>query len=135
MSEKQAAGGEDLLERVVALAASDGRLDAEGVAALVAAFRERAERLLAERVRPLAERAHAFEMETGYLRADNAALAGELEATRGEKERASEAHDQLLAHHRALVERVIGELETLPRGRGGRARLGALVAALRSELP
>ena len=146
---------DDLLDAVLALAWDER---AEGALAFGEGLRDRARLILEERLRPVEERAAAFEKECAW-RAESmrsleatleneralwgektSALEGEIDALRTEGVRSAEAHDRLLSHHRVLMEQVVeslsGVAELLPWRPGrAKARLAALAGLLRRELP
>jgi septal ring factor EnvC (AmiA/AmiB activator) len=150
----------DSLDRIAALAADEGALDRRKLRGFLDALRDRARRVLEERVEPLAKRADAFEKESRWraevqagleaelawraeevetLRAEAGRLKTEIEALREEWRTASAVHDRLLAHHRSVVAGVAGALETvipwLPWSyKRARARIAELAATLRKEL-
>jgi hypothetical protein len=123
---------DDLLDALLREAQRERALTPENLAAFAAALRARAERVLAERVRPLEDRLALLERE-------KEALLTEMDGVRAQHRASSEAHDRLLAHHREVVATVIGAAEPLVVGlpwgyKRVRARLLELVASLRKEL-
>lgn len=120
-----------------------GSLGPDTREAFVRALRDRSEKVLAERVHPLEQqiaalsgRALALEKELGWraetvahlsaelawrtetmagLVAANEELEKECEALKGERKRATEAHDLLLGHHRGFVAQVVARLEETAR--------------------
>jgi chromosome segregation ATPase len=145
-----------------------GSLGPETREAFVRALRDRSEKVLAERVYPLEQqvavltsRVAALETElqwrtetVGQLQTAVAALEKEsawraeaitglkreVEGLERERERATEAHDLLLGHHRGLVAQVVARLEEmagLPWWRlpGVRERFREWAASYRRELP
>lgn len=145
---------DDLLDRLLDVAAREKPLKTEDVRAFGPALRERARLILEERVRPLEERLAALEKENAWrreamegLEKENAwmrreqigSLKNEIDALRSEGQTASAAHDRLLAHHRAVLGRVVEALReasaALPWGfRRARELLAELAAALGREI-
>lgn len=114
----------DLLAAVLDLASREGALTGDALAAFREALAERAGIVLAERVARLEERLRTREEEAASLRA--------------QLQRSAAAHDALLAHHRHVVEQVIGELAAVAalsplRARLSRQRLRALAELLRAD--
>ena len=81
-------GEPDLLSDVLALARAEGALADEGIEAFAAALRERAQAIIEERLRAVAE------------------MDGVLN-------RANEAHEKLLAHHRRVLRQIAAELRAV----------------------
>jgi hypothetical protein len=132
---------EDLLDALLRTAlAEETALDARRLRPFAEALRARAARILAERVQPIEERAAAFEKESAWRAGIIASLEAEKEALRREGRTTAEAHDRLLAHHRATLRRLAEALEPLPAAlpwsyRLVRARLLELLESLRKEAP
>lgn len=111
----------DILDRLLRLADVEGALTGDGLAAFAEGLRERARLVLHERVQPLEERIQALEAavaalekETAWRSEAMAALAAEIgglkaeaAALGGERDRASSAHTDLLAHHRDVMSRAV----------------------------
>ncbi len=98
----------ELLKEVLRLARAEGALEGEGLEAFAAALAERADLILAERVR-------ALEAENAWRRESMAGLEESLAAAQAQGLEASQAHDRLLAHHRDVLGRTVAELEALVR--------------------
>jgi hypothetical protein len=104
----------DILDRLLRVADGEGALTADGLAAFAEGLRERARLVLHERVQPLELRIQALEAavaslekETDWRRQAMTALEAEAAALGGERDRASAAHTDLLAHHRDVMSRAI----------------------------
>ena len=130
----------DPLERLLSRAQDEGLLDSEGLGQIVAAFRQRAERLLAERIEPLERSRASLETEVAWLREQEVALKQEREAQIALSSESRDAHDRLLAHHRGVIERLIASLHELAgqvpglNGERTRERLDSLARALSQEV-
>jgi hypothetical protein len=156
----------DSVERLIELAEREGLTDAEGLRRLVAVLRDRARLILDGGMRELEDRVAALEREARWRQSNEENLTAELRWREGvmkaqEKElgwrreteealqrdvaalrdlqlRGAEAHETLLAHHRAVLSRAAEVLETSARDlpwsyRRARQRLRDLAAALRGE--
>jgi chromosome segregation ATPase len=152
---------EDLLQALLRTALAEKSLDAQTLPRFAAALRARAEQILAERLMLLEERAASLEKECAWraevvgglekekehwiAEADRRQkqieeLKHERERLIDEKRTTSEAHDRLLAHHRATLLRLAETLESIPPGlpwsyRRVRARIAELLETLRKEAP
>ena len=135
----------DLLDRVLLAALAEGALDPERVASFAAGLRERAQRILDERLKPVEQRAAAFERESRWkqeviagIEEEIRRLRAEMEALGREGDKAAQAHDRLLAHHRDVLRNVVEVLDALPRRSSavssGVDRLRDLAVALRKEI-
>ena len=121
----------DLLLDLLKLAREEGALEGAGLEAFVAALRERAGLVVAERIRRLQDQVTALESQEGVLKE-------ELAWRREEGHQLKEAHDRLLVHHKdALMRLAAGLSETarIPFYRAGlvRRRLRALADSLRHD--
>ncbi len=142
----------DLLRGLLELARREDLLQGEGLEAFARALHERAALILDERVRTveeenawrresmegLQERVRGLEAEAAWARETIAALQDEKVSLEGERQKATRAHDELLAHHREVVQQVVREVLdlsslSLVRARQARRRLRALAALLRPE--
>jgi len=149
----------DLLRGLLDLARQEDLLRGENLEAFVRALCERAALVLDERVRTaeeenawrresmegLQERVRGLEAENAWQRETAAALQavvrqlGEEKASlEGERQKATRAHEELLAHHRDVVQQVIREILgvsslSFVRAREARRRLLALAELLRPE--
>jgi len=152
---------DDLLDSVLRTALSEGALGPDRVESFAAGLRERARLILDERLRPVEERAAAFERESRWkqeviagleeeaawktraiaeleedgrrLRAEAVALKAEMDALR------RAAHDRLLGHHRGVLRDLVAALDGLEDGlpwkyRLVRQRLRDMAASLRREV-
>jgi hypothetical protein len=152
----EAAVTDDLLEALLRRAMGEKALDPESLPAFARALRERAEQILAERLRPLEERAAAFEKESRW-RAERLAgvekdrefqaaenenrrrriteLEGEVaEVARMEGETRA-AHDRLLAHHRSALRRLADDLDAMAASAGALGpRLREVAEGLRRDI-
>jgi predicted nucleic acid-binding Zn-ribbon protein len=161
-SRREALVSDDLLETLLRTAlAAPTTLDERTLPRFAEALRARAAQILAERVQPLEERAAAFEKENAWragiiaalekekehwtaereaLIAEATRLKAELGALGDEKRAASEAHDRLLAHHRATLQRLAERIEAIPAGlpwsyRRARRQIAELLEMLRGDAP
>ncbi len=121
----------DLLLDLLKLAREEGALEGSDLEAFVAALRERAGLVVAERIRRLQDQVTALERQEGVLKE-------ELAWRREEAQKLKEAHDRLLAHHRDALTRLAAELSEsarIPfyRPRLLRQRLRALADSLRHD--
>jgi len=138
---------EDLLQALLRTALAEKSLDAQTLPRFAAALRARAEQILAERLMLLEERAASLEKEKEHWIAEADRRQKQIEELKHERERlidekrtTSEAHDRLLAHHRATLLRLAETLESIPPGlpwsyRRVRARIAELLETLRKEAP
>jgi hypothetical protein len=106
---------DDLLDALLREAQREQALTPEELTAFGAALRARAERILAERVRPIEERAAAFEKESAWraetiagLEAAQAAAEKEIAHLRGEIARRDEEIARERVHHAAELDRRSG---------------------------
>lgn len=119
---------DDLLEALLRAALAEGEtLDERNLKHFAEALRARADQILRERVQPIAERAAQVED-----------LKRERQELIAEKQRSAEAHDRLLAHHRATLLRLAENLESLPRAlpwsyRRVRAQIAEILESLRGD--
>ena len=104
----------DILDRLLRAADAEGALTGDSLAAFAEGLRERARLVLHERVQPLELRIQALEAavaslekETAWRRQAMTALEAEAAALGGERDRASTAHTDLLAHHRDVMSRAV----------------------------
>jgi hypothetical protein len=144
---------DDPLEAIVTRAAAEGVLTPERAASFARALRERAEIILAERVRPLEDKAASLDREVAWRAGQVAALeretawrAGQVETLQkavsdlqAEHHAALSAHDRLLEHHRRLVGEMVAALAAFSAGlpwQFGRVRkeMERLAEVLRGEL-
>ena len=142
---------DDLLDSVLRTALSEGALGPDRVESFAAGLRERARLILDERLRPVEERAAAFERESRWkqeviagleeeaawktraiaeleedgrrLRAEAVALKAEMDALRRAGETAGAAHDRLLGHHRGVLRDLVAALDGLEDGLPWKYRL------------
>ena len=123
---------DDLLEALLRAFREEASVhDHRALTRLVDGLRARAQLVLADRLAPV-------EAERDALADRLAAVEADREAVRAEKRTTAEAHDRLLAHHRATVVRLAEALESLAPGlpwsyRRVRARIAELVETLRKE--
>jgi hypothetical protein len=126
----------DPLDRLLHLVLAEGALEADSLEAFAEALRERAGLVLEERLRPLEQRNRGL---VKRIEAQDRELAW-LRETVEKLKLAEQAHDRLLAHHRAVLEKIVAAVERavarLPRLGGGEARqqLAELVALIEKEL-
>jgi len=139
----------DPLAAFLKLAQQEGALEGENLEAFLTGFRERADRVIAERLgradQVIAERLGRAEMKVGVLETENQwqrdtviSLEGAVAAAGEEREKASASHESLLAHHRELMARLAGQLEEVAslsplRVLQVRRRLRALADLLRAD--
>jgi chromosome segregation ATPase len=93
-----------------------------------------------ETVAGLQESVRALEDHGAWQRETVAGLETQVEMLAAERQKATGAHEHLLAHHRDVVRQVVGELAavsslSLLRVREARRRLAALAERLRPEAP
>jgi hypothetical protein len=144
---------DDPLEALLEIGKREGALAGDSLGAFATALRDQARRIVEERVRPARERAAAFEKEAawlrglvenrdreiGSLRADKARCDEEAARARSDGRVAADAHDRLLAHHKAVLGQAAGTIEAaataLPWWRGAaRRQLRDLARALKQEI-
>jgi len=121
----------DPLAAFLKLAQQGGALEGDNLEAFVKGLRERADRVIAERV-------GRAEAKIGVLETENQWQRDTIAALEGEPRRASAAHEALLAHHRELMARLAGQLEEIAslsplRALEVRRRLRALADLLRTD--
>jgi|CXWL01.1.fsa_nt_gi hypothetical protein len=139
----------DPLAEFLKLAQQEGALEGENLEAFVTGLRERADRVIAERLgradQVIAERLGRAETKLRVLEKENQwqrdtviRLEAAVTAAGEQREKASASHESLLAHHRELMARLAGQLGEIAslsplRALLVRRRLRALADLLRAD--
>jgi septal ring factor EnvC (AmiA/AmiB activator) len=142
----------DPLAAFLKLAQREGSLEGEDLEAFLTGLRERADRIIAERLgrmetnlQVLETESHgqkdtiaALEGERAWLRETVDSLRAEAIQLADERRKASAGHESLLTHHRELMARLAGQLGEIAalsplRAREIRRRLRALADLLRAD--